>query len=162
MKQVIRIRENRRRCVSQRTLTAKHHWSLNVAQKDQTKRNPARWILVQFLWRLHLKGSIHFLFFFFLSLIVNWCLNGWSNKEGGTDHICAAAPPPVLSICTGPSCYISPPLAIFILLSAPHPTPPPHLLFTICHIFLPSPPPHPTLLPLLSPLPQPPTSSPAT
>lgn len=56
---------------------------------------------------------------------MNRCLNGWSDKEEGRDHICAAAPPPILSICTGPSCYISPPLAIFILLSASYPTPPP-------------------------------------
>lgn len=43
-----------------------------------------------------------------------------TDRSHGSRH----PPTPFLSICTGPSCYISPPLAIFILLSSPYPTHP--------------------------------------
>lgn len=61
-------------------------------------------------------------------------MDGVIKREGRTTFV-PLPPPPILSICTGPSCYISPPLAIFILLSAPYPTPHPPSLPPICHIF---------------------------
>lgn len=131
----------------QRALAAKHHWTLNVAQKDEERKNPARRILMIshfygdliFLSRysrtehpchlfiinrnnlMHFKGFIHYLFFKKKkkSLMVNRCLNGWSDKEG------VKLPPPMFS----PSAPVPPVpslLLLLSLLSCQHPTPPPH------------------------------------